>query len=98
MLRSAGGMIGGANTFVGAVRASSMAGKKEKEARLNDHREASRTEKGAFAQFLVGHNDAVLCAAVSPSLVCCAVPAHRSCAVRAELAQRQRRARAEPTS
>jgi hypothetical protein len=74
-----------------------MAGKKVKEARLNDHREASRTEKGAFAQFLVGHNDAVLCAAVSPclpsSLVCCAP--FLCCARRAGPAPAARASRAD---
>lgn len=39
-----------------------MAAKAEKkEGRLQDHREASRSEKGCFARFLLSHNDAVLC-------------------------------------
>jgi hypothetical protein len=34
--------------------------------RLTDHREASRREKGCFAQLIIGHNDAVQC--VRPSV------------------------------
>ena len=35
-------------------------GKKASKPRLTDHREASRHEKGCFAQLIIAHNDAVM--------------------------------------
>ncbi len=63
----------------GQLRQASM-GKDDKaskvKARLTDHREASRGEKGCFAQLIIRHNDAVQCVVLivpprSPSVTHC---------------------------